>query len=229
MNMSLSEKNFSRILLAVFLAALVGMLVDFFAGLSFPDSYYNFLGTDKKVELKNGKPVWETFQADRDGMDRIKVRINNPPGFREKVLLELADESCEHVIAADTVASLSPVGIYYRFDFPRIADSQGKKYCFRATFASPRDAKDGPGLYASEGADFPTDGYWNSARDKFYPGWSLQIRPAYANERFSGDIQELVDRLSQYKPEFLKGFAFQLLAVLFVVGTAVFVVLIVRR
>lgn len=229
MKIKISGAQTTYLLIATFLFGMIVIFWAFFAGLSFPDSHYNFLGKDKKVELKDGKPVWEVFTANRDGMDRIKVRINNPPGFRERILLELADESCTHVIATDTVSMLSPIGIYYRFDFPRIADSQDRKYCFRATFSSPHGTKDEPSLYANEGVGFPTDGYRNSARDKYYPGWALQIRPAYTNGTFFGDIREFTDRLSQYKPEFLKGFAFQLLAILFVVGTTVFVVLVVRR
>lgn len=196
----------------------------FFKNLSFPDSNYNFFGATNKAKLDPGKPITQIFTAKKNYLNQIKIivgDINLLP--TEKIVFELMDDHCENVIAQDAITFLTPdPHIYYHFNFATLPDSKEKRYCFRATYVSSlnRDKKR-PYLGASEDNQFPNQSYYNEGNGRLYKGRMLQIRPAYGTQSFFSDLLTLNDRLSQYKPGFLKGSALIIIFSVFVLGTIV--------
>lgn len=215
-------KNGRGWILALFIVGLLWIFGSFFANLSFPDSSYNFLGATNKVKLDPGKPVTQIFTAKENNLDQVKVVLENT-GLRtgEKIDFELMDATCEKMLAQNIYHfyNFSPF-IYYRLTFPAIPDSAGQTYCFKVTYFSPFDrGSDRPYLGASEGEQFAGWSYTNEGNNRTYENRTLQMRPSYSAGNFLGDLSRLSDRISQYKPEFLKGSALTLIFCAFIVGT----------
>lgn len=208
--------------LTILIVGLLWIFGSFFAHLSFPDSSYNFLGTTNKVKLDSGKPVTQTFEAKEGNLNQIKIVVGNADlWLTEEIVFELADASCETTIARDTMTMFTPEShIYYHFNFPTLPDSAGQTYCFKATYFSRFDrGSDRPYLGASAGDQFSGWSYTNEGNNRTYENRTLQMRPGYSAGGFLGDLGQLNDRISQYKPEFLKGSALTLIFCAFIVGT----------
>lgn len=206
----------------LFVGGLIWILGAFFANLSFPDSSYNFLGSTEKAKLDSGKPISQKFIAKDNNLNQIKIIIGNSNLWpMEKIVFELADSSCESIIARETMTFLTPEPhIYYRFNFPEIADSQGKEYCFKATYFSTFDRGiERPFLGASEEEQFAGMSYFNEGNGRLYQDRTLQMRPSYGTRSFVGDLNQLNNRISQYKPVYLKGHALTAIFVTFLLGT----------
>lgn len=197
-----------QVLVAMLITGMFFILSDLFKNLSFPDSSYNFLGKDKRVELEPGKSVTQVFEAKHDGLNQIKIIIGDlgSLGIHDSIDLTLAQSNCETPIATDTITSFTrEPKIYYYFDFDRIPDSIGKSYCLKISYTATERKKERPYLRANEGEPFARTAYFDDARSRFYEGRSLQMRPSYSNISFSQNFHELENRLSQYKPAFMKG------------------------
>ncbi|MDP3956961.1 MAG: hypothetical protein Q8Q10_00470 [bacterium] len=223
----------SQILLSLlFIGGLLLILFSFYNTLSFPDTSYNFLGASGKAKLDSGKPITQVFTAKENNLNQVKIIGGNfDLMLREKIVFELADSGCEAILASQSANFLTPSPhIYYRFNFPAIPDSAGKKYCFRVTYFSPIDRGDErPYLAISEGERFRGQSYINEGNNRIYENRTLQMRPAYTVGSFPGDLGRLNDRISQYKPEFLKGSALTIIFCAFIVSTISLVWLLVFR
>lgn len=209
-------------LITIFVLGLIWIFGSFFMDLSFPDSSYNFLGATNKVKLDSGKPVTQHFVAKENNLNQIKVILQNAEIQQgEKINFELMDADCENTLAISTHRSYhSSPFIYYRFRFAEITTSAGQTYCLRITYYSPLDrGSERPYLGASEGEPFTGWSYFNEATNRVYENRTLQMRPSYGSGSFLGDLQQLNNRLSQYKPEFLKGASLTLLFLAFLIGT----------
>ena len=213
MKVQVTEKQIGYILTALLAVEVVWIFTYPLFRLSFPDSSYNFLGKDKRVELEPGKIVTQVFTADRDGLDRIKIMIGDLDtlGYQDSVALALTETDCKTLIATDTISFLTPAPrIYSAFDFDRIEHSAGQTYCLKISYAAAERPKQRPYLAASEGEAFANTAYFDEAKDRLYTGRSLQMRPSYSHVSFRDDLRELEERLSQYKPEFMKGWLLML-------------------
>jgi hypothetical protein len=120
--------------------------------------------------------------------------------------------------------------IYYHVNFPTIPDSAGQTYCFKTTYFSRFDrGSDLPYLGTSKGKQFAGWSYANEGNNRTYENRTLQMRPSYGTESFLGNLSRLNDRISQYKPEFLKGSALTLIFCAFLIGTITLVWLLIFR
>ena len=134
MKVQVTEKQIRYILTVLLVVGAVWIFACPLFRLSFPDSSYNFLGKDKRVELEPGKIVTQVFTADRDGLDRIKIMIGDLDtlGYQDSVALALTEPDCKTLIATDTISFLTPAPrIYSAFDFDRIEHSAGQTYCLK--------------------------------------------------------------------------------------------------
>ncbi len=216
------RKQAMKILGAFFVGGLLWIFGSFFANLSFPDSSYRFLGSTKQAKLDSGKPITQIFTGEENNLNQIKIIIGDldlQP--MEKIVLELAEASCETTLARDTLTFLTPKPhIYYHFNFSPLPDSAGQTYCFKVTYFSPFDrGSDRPYLGASEGEQFAGWSYTNEGNNRTYENRTLQMRPSYGSGNFLGDLGRLNDRISQYKPAFLKGPVLTLIFCAFIVST----------
>lgn len=230
MRFQIEEPRLSRLLIAILVIGSVSICLSPLLHLSFPESSYNFLGKDKRVELEPGKSVTQVFTASRDGLDRIKIMIGDLDtlGFRDSIHLTLTERDCETLIATDTITWLTPEPkIYSSFDFDRIDRSAGQSYCLKVSYTAPNRPKQRPFIAASEGSSFADTAYTDEAKGRTYEGRSLQMRPSYSHVSFRDNLRELEERLSQYKPVFMKGWIF-ILGLAVALMSTLFGILIIR-
>jgi hypothetical protein len=122
----------------------------------------------------------------------------------DKIILEVADESCEKVLVAskrDMLNWNSPG--YEKFKFPAIADSKDKTYCLKLTHFlgkfKPKQ-KSYISSYPLEGSSYINTG--KSIEEQ--KNRTLKLKPAYGNDPSWQNFSKLLDRMSQYKPDYLK-------------------------
>lgn len=196
----------------LFLGVFVGFWcigISFATNLHFPDSDYNFLGKKDRQRLAIDKPLSQQFVAQENGLSEVKFHIGNINLWPGEVLhFELRDATCEQTLATDSWTPLEPKPlIYTRFHFARIPDSQGQTYCAYITYTSSYDRKssDAPHINTSTGEPFQNRSYTEIAKNKVHTGETLQMRPAYSSGNFFSDLWRLTERMSQYKPDYIKG------------------------
>jgi hypothetical protein len=204
------------------LLALLGILViligfRFFANISFPDSGI-VLEKGELYKLLPEKMLSQKFAANRDNLDKIEFLLRTP-GVREgdTVDMTLADETCAGAIRKGTleVPFLNSDNLYV-FDFPRIADSNGKQYCITAMLHAGNKTTKYVQFFTTDASilDAPVT---DRSNDTAMDGRALSMRPAYVNGSVWQDMRELNQRISQYKPWFLKGALIATVAIFFVV------------
>ncbi len=217
-------KNSKYILIGFFLFALLVIFYFFLANLAFPESDYNF-ETGGSAKLYPGLPAFQTFTAKDDNLSQIKIALKNSSiKTGEGIVFELADENCANVLATDEIKNYSVVGTFYRFNFAKIKDSRDKKYCLRATFFSNRKG-DYPEISISKSETFKDSVFTNKGKNKTYQGRTLIFRPAYKNKNILQNLQELNQRMSQYKPWFLKNVYLSAIILLIIILSIVLVLL----
>ncbi len=201
MKPSLTQKRIFLVVLGI-LVILVGYR--FVANISFPDSGI-VLEKGDLFRLLPKQSLSQTFTANRDGLHEIEFLLRTP-GVREgdRVDMTLADATCADAIRTGKldVPFLNADNLYV-FAFPRIADSAGKKYCVTATLHTGNKTTKYVQFFTTDAAVLGaplTDRSTGTAMD----GRSLSMRPAYVNGSFTADMRELTERISQYKPAFLK-------------------------
>ena len=222
----LRETYRTRILFMLFLIGIVAIFWTFLSNFGLGESGYNFLGKTKKVTLSPGAPITQTFTAHEKNLSQIRVAFGNVHlRTGETIELSIMDENCQEALTT-TALEKKPLeqGTYTVFSFPPIQDSKDKKFCFMATYLSEENRKgDKPYLAAIDESSivFSDRTLTDTNRNKVYESQTLFLRPAYTRGTLSGDLSRLVDRLSQYKPDFFKGWPIVILFTILIVGSSV--------
>lgn len=176
----------------------------FFSGLSFSDSSFNFLGKKDSQRLKKEIGVHQNFTATEDGLTEVKLAIGNLhllPG--EQIRFELRNQECSQILATDSWNVFQPKPkTYLRFHFDRIADSQGKEYCAFIMYSSPFDRKSST---APRITTEKIEGVQYYVGTEAQENETLYLRSGYQEETLWQNIWRLIERMSQYKPEWIKG------------------------
>lgn len=206
----LIKKYEREILFSVFLLGLVGIFLTFLVDFGLGESGYNFVGKTKKITLSPGRPITQTFTAHAPGLHQLRVVLGKSDiRWNESIEFQLMDEACTEAIAT-TIFTREPrqQGAYTVFSFPPQLASEGRRYCFAATYHAAEDRKgEKPYLSAIDEPEevFADRTLTDSNKNKIYPSQTLFLRPAYTTGSLRDDIRQLEDRLSQSKPAFVKG------------------------
>jgi len=205
---SLSSKIF-LFFLGVILLLVFGR---FFSLLSFPESQI-VLNKGALVKVQEGEKTTQKFTAKRDGLSGMEVLLRTPGVRYEKgdqVKMEILDSNCEKTIRqGDLQPAFLNSDNLYEFRFKRIADSQEKNYCL---LISP-DKDNSKALRV-----------FTMGKEKNQP---LSVRPVYKNKYFWQNISELNQRISQYKPWFLKHYFLYLISFGFIIASIFLVMLLI--
>ncbi len=212
-NMKLIKFNCVLIVLsAIFLGIVFGK---FFNLLSFPDQSVSFEGDSEQEKLSANDPLIQKITAKENYLNQINVSINKfSAEFRDKIVMEVLDESCQKILAEsklDMFSWHSPN--YAKLKFKTIPDSKDKIYCLKFTyipFGKEQDKKPYISSYSYEGASYINTGKSNEEQKN----QSLELKPAYGESSAGKNLSKLIDRMSQYKPDFLKGFALEMIITL---------------
>ncbi len=195
----------SKIFVITAIGIFSAFLGQFIFRLSFPD--INIVRKDEKIKLYPYSPLAQKFTASGNNLSRIKFMMGDYElKNKEKIKLQLADETCRKIIREDALnVSDFDSDNYYVFDFSKINDSRDKTYCFLLTFEPKnKDTTKKPRVAVSQSSEFPFISLAELDSERAYPGQSLAMKPAYKNENLRQDLEELNQRISQYKPWFLK-------------------------
>ncbi|GAB1446106.1 hypothetical protein MASR2M41_18570 [Flammeovirgaceae bacterium] len=191
-------------LLAVIALSIGVVFVSLFA---FPDPTFRLEKGDRVTVLPD-ETLEQPFVSSRDGLRQIEVLFGN---FNlqgdTRLLLELKDNACVTVLARKMLSHGSFDSEHTSsFTFDRIPDSGGKMYCFTARVSGtmPLKKDKAPRFFIDKAS--PAAPYSliapNGVQDR--GTGAIAIRPGYANSTLSENVEELTDRISQYKPPFLK-------------------------
>ena len=204
--------------LLLLLAAIMLIIIfgKFFSIIAFPDSETALI----KGELFQMKPetsLTQTFVANRDNLMKIEFLMRTPgPQRGDVVKMEIADETCANVIRqGELQKSFLGSDNLYDFQFSKIPDSNGKIYCLKATLQKNSSSKS-IRFFMMENKN-PQFKLTDMSNVNNTENQSLSIRSAYRNDTLSQDMSEFSQRISQYKPWFLKHFYLDAILILFVV------------
>lgn len=220
----ITKKYEKEILFTVFLIGVVAIFWTFLASFGLGESGYNFLNKTKKVTLSPGAPVTQTFTAHENNLSQVRFVMGNVILENNDFLeFRLLNETCSDTIAVKKYDTKpNEQGAYTVFAFPAIPDSLEKTYCFSATYLSDENRKgEKPYLSATDVPDpiFSDRTLTDTNKNRVYPSQTLFLRPAYTSGSLSDDLSHLIDRLSQYKPVFLKGWSIIVLFTVLIIGS----------
>ncbi len=176
-----SRKIFLLLILTIFL---VCIFLRFGKELIF---FENSLQKNSPVKISKGQELSGKFESTRANLTQVEIllgggkKLNNPTSVKVK----LADENCSKIIREGSVElSYLKRKDIYEFRFSKIADSKDKKYCLILGYAPQESDAKNLQVYTSNGKP--------------------AMRAVYANNNTWQNIDELSQRVSQYKPFFLK-------------------------
>lgn len=220
--MSNRWKIIFSICITVFLVLVFFNLVNKWA---FPDTDWDLSGNGEKIKIEPEYPVMQKFKAERDNLSRIRIlfgRSYNKDGG--EINLKLASEDCENIIRKESFerSSIQSEG-YYDFRFSRISDSKDKNFCLIIGFNPEKEKYKDLNIFLSNN---PVSGSQLIIKEETKNG-ALAMRPAYQAEGIRGNISELNQRISQYKPWFLKNIYFCVLFLAFIILVFLFLVLVI--
>lgn len=178
----------------------------FYHSAAFPDPTWP-LDKGERVTLSPGTTLTQTFTSNRDHLRRIEILFGKFTLQEEdRLTIELRDGTCSASLAETTLPRRAFDSEHtYSFVFDQIPDSRNQTYCLALLFESNRQIEKtkAPRLFTDLSAQAPP--YAITEKDTVTPGNSpIAIRPGYVNASFVATLDELVDRISQYKPAFLK-------------------------
>ena len=191
----------------IFLISIVASAAIAFANLArqwgFPDTRFP-LEKSEKVRL-DGTGATQMFVASRDGLSGINILFGGSQTKNGGTLsITLLDASCHGKIFERKGFTTSfETENSFRFSFPLIADSKGKTFCLATQFAPAKGSKKAAVFVTAN--TLSEEALSLSLNGEVRPGESLSFRPVYRNKTFLADFIELIQRMSQYKPWFLKG------------------------
>lgn len=194
----ISPKN---IFLTVFAVLLLAIFFQFFSLLSFPDSNIVLTKGDT-VKLQPDTSLTQKFTANRDGLAKVEFLLRTPGIVFENndvMQMTLADENCQNPIRqGEMKESFLNSGNLYEFSFAKIENSQNKTFCVIATFKPIKASAKAIQLFTQDGTQ-------------------LSIRQVYVNDNVWQNLSELNQRISQYKPFFLKHAFLATISILFII------------
>ena len=197
----------------------------FFSLLSFRDSSV-VLEKGELIPFKRDTTLTQTFVANRDNLMKIEFLFRSSgPKPASEVKVEIADETCSNPIRKGnlSVPFLNSDNLY-EFNFSKIPNSNGKKYCIITTYKPTDPASKGLRLFSMNKDNTQIK---NITTGETFDGKTLSIRGVYTNDNLGQDISELNKRISQYKPWFLKHFYIGTIATLFIILSIFLVVILI--
>lgn len=224
--------SFSRLFLIALFLCLASIGFTFGRIVAFPDSASWPLDKGERVTLLPGDRLTQTFTGTRDGLRQIEILFGKfTLEGRDRLTLLLLDSSCSSPMASKTLSRRSFDSEHtFTFIFDQREASRDKEYCLGLSYETDRAiAKDkAPRLFTDLSAK--GDPFVIAKSEMQESGNApIAIRPGYRDQSFLSTMSELIDRISQYKPFFLKDGYLATLFVLSLVLTIAVIVLLTRE
>lgn len=213
MNTKLTPRKILSAVLAIFLIAIFWR----FATLLYFPASGQTLQKDALVKVHSDETISQQFTAEKNNLAKIEMLLRGPGidyAKGDKVKMVLADQTCQKKLR---IGELEPSFLasnnLYQFAFPAIPDSAGKTYCLQATFSPQKSSAKSLQVFVTStpGAPYVLT---NVTLNLKYPNSPLSMRPVYRNS-FWQNLNQLNQRMSQYKPFFLKHYYLWAILILF--------------
>ena len=211
----------------IFFAIFFGLLILIFfqlnKQLSFPDQNWPVVKGEK---IKIHSEVIQKFRADQNNLARIKILFGNSdvsPGG--KFNLKIYEENCQDIIR-ETNLNISSLDSNNTTDFvfKKIKNSKDKIFCFKLSYKQKKNGKKAQLFVIDNSME---QNKFLSVNGEEKTGQSLAMRPAYKNNYLWQDFSQLNQRMSQYKPWFLKHYCLDFIIFSFILLSIVLVVVLV--
>lgn len=207
------SKNIFFFIILIALVLITVRLVNLW---SFPDTDW-ILKKGEKTALESNYPLLQKFTAAKNNLSKIEILFSSSdikPGGA--ILMEVLDENCSRILRKREMRATNlEAENTYAFRFSRIPDSQGKTYCLALSY-SPfiENGKKAKVFLANTS---PTGSIALIIPDgEEIENKSLAMRPGYQKNTVWENIQAINQRISQYKPWFLKHYFLYAIVSLFV-------------
>ena len=206
--------SFNKIILLFAAILFIAVFWRFESLLYFPDSSI-LLQKGTPVKLNSESTLTQKFSASKNYLAKIEVLLRGS-GVKykdgDKVATKIADGNCQIILREGELKdSFLETQNLHEFEFEPIVDSAGEEFCFMATF-----------LPKNEGAKSLQ--FFTMGEEENQP---YSIRPVYKNSSITQDLSELNQRISQYKPWFLKHFYLYAIVILFLATSVAIVVILI--
>lgn len=216
-----------KILLGIFVAVSALVFLKFLSLVSFSQSEI-ILEKGELLDMEKQETVAQKFTSNRDNLKKISFLVRSSGVKKgDKVSMRLADENCENVIREGLLLdSFVDSDNLYEFKFKPVPDSNGKTYCILATF-EPKNPNAKPiRLFTTDDNhfQFPAENITTGQKMAGH----LSIRPAFENDSVWQDLGELNQRISQYKPFFLKHYFLWFVVISFLLLSTGLVIVLIR-
>ncbi|NTW27564.1 MAG: hypothetical protein HGA36_04525 [Candidatus Moranbacteria bacterium] len=218
MKYSIPKFSAKKILFLIFMHITMLIFFRFSTLLEFPDSSIVLEKGDPAVKLKATETLSQKFIASRDNLVKVEFLLRTPrPKPEDVVKMEIADESCTKIIRSGRLnSSFLASDNLHEFAFSKIPNSNGKTFCILATFEPQKSSAKALQFFTQENKQ-PAFSAQNSSSEDDLSGQALSMRPVYVNDHWWQNLSELSQRMSQYKPWFLKHFFLDAIIILFVI------------
>ncbi len=224
-------KNFKTeyILLSIIAIGLVLIFGSFLGQLNFTDTSQQ-LERGGRVEIIDGDVVEQRFIAKQNGLNNLRILFGNKK-LQEynSVKFILADGNCQRKISEKVLRGEYDFdsNYLYNFYFPKIKNSKNKEYCLKIKLETEKKwstwRKIKSKIWKNKKIKmqkvrlFEGIGENNSNKVKHYimknrsdkikdeGQFPVFFQPSYKKKNIWQDFSQLNQRISQYKPWFLKG------------------------
>jgi len=213
---------------SVFLILLTAISFKLISDWSFPDTAWK-ISKDSKAELKKEEdPVLQKFIANRDGLSQVEMLLGSAK-IKGEIEMKILDENCSNILREGKIKRTRfDSEKTYTFKFSQIENSKNKTFCFSIYFDGEKIGSKHPAIFVSN-TQAPDGGSFKIPfSNEEIPNKSLSIRPGYQNLKWNENFTELNQRISQYKPFFLKHYYLWAISITFIILSISLVVILIR-
>lgn len=210
------KMNSTKILLALLGILTSLILFQFAKNIAFPAA--QTLTGDLIQKILPGQTFSQQFITESDSIEAIQVLLRTP-GIKtgDTLKAQLADATCATIIREGTLeTTFLNADNLYQFSFPRVEQAQGKEFCLTLSFRATKNGSKYLRFFTTptnDSARLFTDISTHAPLN----GEALALRTVSRNNSLWSDLRELNQRISQYKPWFLKDLFIGSIAVFFII------------
>ncbi len=218
-----------KVLLGLLFVGLILIFGSLIKNFSFPDQNWSLEKGEKiGISSEKNKEVIQKFVASKNNLSRIDILFGNSKIEKGGTLkLELFDKSCEKLLREDKIRTTKINSEnFFTFTFPKIQKTANEILCIKLSFYDwNSDKKRNAQIFARD--NIIPENVFFSINQEALKGKSLSMRPAYQEDSWKENIWKLGERISQYKPWFLKNAIILSVLILAIIFSVLLVVIII--
>lgn len=221
--------NAKYVFLGLFVLVLVLVFGRFFRNWSFPDATWTLeKGEKMSISEEKEKEAIQKFTSAQNNLSRIDILFGSSKIGKGGTLdLEIFDKNCDTKMRESRIRTKEiDSDKFFTFSFAKIPDSKDQIFCLKLSFSDWEKDKTRSAQVFTQENTTPSNIYF-AIGEEVFEGRTVSMRPAYQESSFIGNIQTSIDRISQYKPPFLKDTYLLLITLSFVIISIITVLILI--